>query len=59
MKSPKIYFYDTGILMTLLNINRPEEINHHFLKGGIFENFVISEFLKQAYNQGERGGLFY
>ncbi|MBN1647375.1 MAG: ATP-binding protein [Spirochaetales bacterium] len=52
-KSPKIYFYDTGLLCSLLGINSPEMISQHYLKGGIFENFVINEIKKWKYNQGK------
>lgn len=53
IKSPKMYFCDTGLLCHLLGIEEPEAISRHFLKGGIFENLVIGEFLKGAYNRGK------
>jgi uncharacterized protein len=59
LKSSKIYFSDTGLLCYLLGIEKPESIRRHFLKGGIFENFVISEFLKKRYNQGQEGNLYF
>ena len=59
VKSPKIYFCDTGLLCFLLSIERPDSISYHYLKGGIFENFIIGEFLKQRYNQGLDGNLYF
>ena len=52
VKSPKLYFYDTGLACSLLDIKSADQINIHFLRGGLFENFVITEFLKYYYNNG-------
>lgn len=52
IKMPKLYFYDTGIACSLLGIERAEDLNMHFLRGGLFESFVISDLLKQRYHQG-------
>lgn len=49
-KSPKIYFYDTGLLSYLLGIQNSNDLNLHFAKGQIFENFIILERLKHALN---------
>jgi len=59
IKSPKIYFYDTGLACSLLQISSPEQLKTHYLKGGLFENLVISEFLKHYYNQGITPDLRY
>ena len=52
IKSPKLYFYDTGLACSLLDIRSVEQVSTHFLKGGLFENLVLVEFLKHYYNQG-------
>ncbi|MCH5346689.1 MAG: ATP-binding protein [Muribaculaceae bacterium] len=52
VKTPKLYFYDTGLACSLLNISAYEQLDTHFLRGGLFENLVINEFVKQAYNDG-------
>ncbi|MEI6409700.1 MAG: ATP-binding protein [Bacteroidota bacterium] len=52
IKTPKLYFYDTGLAASLLGLRRSEEIANHFAKGALFENFVILEQLKQHWNQG-------
>ncbi len=47
IKSPKIYFYDTGLLCHLLNIRKGNLGPKHPLWGNIFENFIIMELEKQ------------
>lgn len=46
IKSPKIFFYDTGLLCSLLNIRNTEHLKTHPLLGSIFENYVISDYYK-------------
>jgi len=52
VKSPKLYFYDTGLMCRLLKIRESSELEHHPLFGQIFETFIVSEYLKAYYNQG-------
>jgi predicted AAA+ superfamily ATPase len=59
VKSPKIYFCDTAILCFLLGIEKAEQLSTHPLRGEIFENFVILEFLKKRYNEGKPSNLFF
>lgn len=51
IKSPKIYFHDTGLLCYLLGINSLSELKTHFAYGNIYENLVISEVSKKIYNE--------
>lgn len=51
VKSPKIYFYDTGLLCHLLKIRTAEEVEENRLKGNIFENMVLAEFQKKNFHQ--------
>ncbi len=44
IKSPKLYFYDTGLACSLLGIRSAEQVGLHYLKGALFENLIISEF---------------
>lgn len=53
-KSPKLYFYDTGLLCTLLGIKEPNQLITYPIKGAIFENMVINNFVKQFFNKGEK-----
>ncbi|MGL5547773.1 MAG: DUF4143 domain-containing protein, partial [Tannerellaceae bacterium] len=55
--TPKLYFYDTGLACSLLDIRSPEQVSTHFLRGGLFENLVINEFIKEAYNKGAESNL--
>lgn len=59
IKSPKIFFYDTGLLCHLLGIRKKEEITNHYLKGNIFENFIISDVIKFDYNQGNLNSFYF
>lgn len=52
VKTPKLYFYDTGLACSLLDIQNAGQITTHFLRGGLFENLVINEFVKECYNKG-------
>jgi len=59
IKSPKLYFYDTGLACNLLNIENKNQLTTHYLKGGLFENYVINEFLKRKFNQGKKSNLYF
>ena len=59
VKSPKLYFFDTGLLCYLLNIEKPEQLATHYAKGAIFENYVISEMFKLRVHKGLSPNLFY
>ncbi len=51
VKSPKLYFYDTGLLCHLLDIREPSDVSDNRLRGNIFENLIIAEFQKMNYHQ--------
>lgn len=59
IKSPKLYFTDTGLLCSLLEIATPDQLTHHYLRGGIFENLVVTEFDKAQANAGRRRMLHF
>ncbi|WP_319560281.1 ATP-binding protein [Marispirochaeta sp.] len=59
VKSPKLYFTDTGLVCSLLGIRKKEELDYHFLKGSIFETFIINEVMKANYNQGEKYEIYF
>jgi len=58
-KAPKLYFYDTGLVSYLLGITDPKQLVNHPFRGALFENFIITELLKNRFNKGERSNLFY
>jgi predicted AAA+ superfamily ATPase len=52
IKSPKLYFYDTGVACHLLGIKNASQTDTHYLKGALFENLVIAEMYKSKLNKG-------
>jgi predicted AAA+ superfamily ATPase len=46
IKTPKLYFVDTGLLCALLGIRGAGQVAQHPLRGAIFENWVVTEILK-------------
>jgi predicted AAA+ superfamily ATPase len=59
VKSPKLYFYDSGLACHLLQIDSPEALAQHYLRGGLFETLILSDLLKQRLNAGKRQNLFF
>ena len=57
IKSPKLYFLDTGLLCYLLQIRSPEELVHRAERGAVFESFVVSELYKNFAHRGEQASL--
>ena len=59
IKTPKIYFYDTGLLCWLLEIKTTNQLKLHPQRGLIFENWIISELMKNSFNKGERPNFYF
>lgn len=59
IKSPKLYFYDTGLLCYLLNLTSQVALLKHNAYGGIFENWMITEIKKNRAKTGVNGGMYY
>lgn len=59
VKSPKLYFYDTGLACELLGIQTEEHLNTHFAKGALFENLVIVELLKSIHNRKLNSRMYF
>lgn len=59
VKTPKIYFVDTGLLCHLLSIRSTEHLKAHPLLGSLFENFMVSECFKRFCNLGEIPPLYF
>ncbi|MBE7419292.1 MAG: ATP-binding protein [Ideonella sp.] len=59
IKSPKLYFCDTGLAAWLIGIQREEQLASHPLRGSLFENLVVMEFVKQAVHSGLTPALHY
>lgn len=58
-KSPKLYFYDTGLLCFLLNIYDTDQLKTHPLRGAIFENMVVTQMIKHLLNNGQNKQLYF
>ena len=59
VKMPKLYFYDTGLVCSLLGIQKAEQLLFHPLTGLLFENFIIAELLKNRSNLAQSNNLFF
>jgi hypothetical protein len=59
VKRPKIYFYDTALICSLLAIKNEEQLSTHYAKGAIFETMIVSELIKNRANRGENINLYY
>jgi uncharacterized protein len=57
VKTPKIYFTETGLLTWLLQIESTDQVARDPLLGNIFENMIVMEALKFAYNRGDSPNL--
>jgi len=59
IKTPKLYFYDSGLAASLLGIDAPEQIATHPLRGPLFETWVVSEVVKQHCHRGRRPRIYF
>jgi uncharacterized protein len=59
VKSPKLYFIDTGLLCYLLRIHNPDELAVHASRGSIFEAWAISELLKSFHHSGQVPDIYF
>ncbi|MFH1227125.1 MAG: ATP-binding protein [Planctomycetota bacterium] len=59
VKMPKLYFYDTGLACSLLGIQSKSQLDTHYLKGSLFESLIVSEIIKNRFNQGLEPHCYY
>ncbi len=59
IKTPKLYFYDTGLAAWLLGIHESSQLEAHPLRGPLFETWVVSEMVKMRANFGLLSNLFF
>ncbi len=52
VKTPKLYFLDSGLLCHLLRIAGPDELYTHAMRGAVFETWVVGEAMKHRHNLG-------
>jgi predicted AAA+ superfamily ATPase len=58
-KTPKLFFYDTGLACNLLGIRSAQELSMSPWRGHLFENLIISDLYKQYYNLGLEAPLYF
>jgi len=59
IKTPKLYFLDTGLLCYLLRLREPADLTDHALRGAVFETYVVSELFKAFAHRGEMPPLYF
>nr|WP_233448590.1 DUF4143 domain-containing protein [Rhodocyclus tenuis]MBB4248494.1 putative AAA+ superfamily ATPase [Rhodocyclus tenuis] len=59
VKTPKLYFLDVGLLAWLLGIRDAQTIETHASRGALFETWVVSDFIKQRFNEGQPADLYF
>lgn len=59
VKTPKLYFFDTGLACSLLRITDPGMVAVSPFRGALFESLILSDLYKQYANRGERPGLYF
>ena len=59
IKMPKLYFYDTGLVCALLNIENESQIDSFYMKGNLFENMIFAEWMKERFNNGLSTPFFF
>lgn len=57
VKMPKLYFYDTGLVCSLLGIDN--DVYTHPMRGPLFENFVVSEMMKNSLHENKDPRLYF
>ena len=59
VKTPKLYFIDTGVACSLLGIRQAKELENSHFRGALFENYVIMELLKEKFNKASSSRFYY
>ena len=59
IKTPKLYFYDTGLVCYLTKWSSPEVAMNGAMNGALYENYVVSEIMKSYYHHAKTPYLYY
>jgi hypothetical protein len=59
VKTPKLYFWDTGLVCRLLGIEQSGQLATHPLRGAIFENWIITELFKGRFNRLKKSNMYF
>lgn len=59
VRTPKLYFFDTGLAAWLLEIRTTSQLRSHPLRGALFESWVVAELMKKRFHRGQRSNIYY
>ena len=59
IKSPKLYFYDTGLACSLLTITAAQQVESYYQRGSLFENAMVAELMKNRLNAGQSPHFYF
>jgi hypothetical protein len=59
VKTPKLYFHDTGLAAHLLDIREPAQLDTHPARGALFESLLVTEWLKYCFNRALPSNAFF
>lgn len=59
VKTPKLYFYDTGLLCYLLGMKSVDDVVNYYQRGALFENLIIADKVKRAHHEGEEPRFYF
>lgn len=59
IKSPKLFFYDTGLVSSLIGIENVNQLKNYYARGALFENLIINEFVKYRLNKGLKPNIYF
>ena len=59
VKSPKLYFYDTGLVCNLLAITEARQVENYYQRGSLFENAMVAELVKNRLNTGQSPRFYF
>lgn len=59
IKTPKLYFHDTGLAAFLLGIQNAQQLSTHAARPALFETMIVGEFLRAAWNRGMPSNMYF
>ncbi len=59
VKTPKLYFVDTGLACSLLGLNTVDDVSHSYLRGSLIETCIMSDLNKQFFNLDRTPNLYF
>ncbi len=59
VKTPKLYFHDSGLAAFLMGIQTPEQLATHAVRGALFETMIVAEYLRERWNRGDVSNLYF